>query len=93
MKKKFQKMLILVFEVIVQPPKTHILTFSKVQKMHYGEKSGTTILKIMDSAYYTLFCLNYIIILLFNYNLNQKLVEGVVVTRTYIHLLFTIQLM
>ena len=31
-KKKFQKTLILVFEVIVQPPKTHFSTFSKVQK-------------------------------------------------------------
>ena len=32
-------MLILAFEVIVQPPKTQFLTFSKVQKTHYyGEK-------------------------------------------------------
>ena len=31
-KKKFQKTLILAFEVIVQPPKTHFSTFSKVQK-------------------------------------------------------------
>ena len=38
MRKKFQKTLILAFEVIVQPPKTHVLTFSKVQKTHYGEK-------------------------------------------------------
>ena len=30
--KKFQKTLILAFEVIVQPPKTHFSTFSKVQK-------------------------------------------------------------
>ena len=38
-KKIFQKTLILVFEVIVQPPKTHFLTFLKVQeKTHYGEK-------------------------------------------------------
>ena len=38
MKKKFQKTLILAFEVIVQPPKRHFLTFWKVQKTHYGEK-------------------------------------------------------
>ena len=31
-KKKFQKTLILVFEVIVQLPKTHFWKFSKVQK-------------------------------------------------------------
>ena len=30
---KFQTMLILVFEVIVQPPKTHFLTFSSDTKM------------------------------------------------------------
>ena len=37
-KKKFQKTLILAFEVIVQPPKTHFLTFSKVQKTHLWRK-------------------------------------------------------
>ena len=52
MKKKFQKMLILVFEVIVQPPKTHFLTFSKMQKTHYGEKSETKIMKITQSDAY-----------------------------------------
>ena len=46
-KKKFQKMLILVFEVIVQPPKTHFLTFSKVQKQ---KKSETKIMKITHSV-------------------------------------------
>ena len=35
---KISKTLILAFEVIVQPPKTQFLTFSKVQKTHYGEK-------------------------------------------------------
>ena len=40
MKKKFPKTLILVFEVIVQPPKTHFLTFS----------SETKIMKITHSA-------------------------------------------
>ena len=39
--KKFQTTLILVFEVIVQPPKTHFLTFSneiKIMKItHSGE--------------------------------------------------------
>ena len=39
-KKKIQKTLILVFEVIVQPPKTHFLTFS----------SETKIMKITHSA-------------------------------------------
>ena len=38
--KKCQKTLILVFEVIVQPPKTHFLTFS----------SETKIMKISHSA-------------------------------------------
>ena len=33
MKKFFQKTLILVFEVIVQPPKTHFLTFSSQTKI------------------------------------------------------------
>ena len=37
-RKKFQKTLILVFEVIVQPPKTHFLTFSNVQKTHLWRK-------------------------------------------------------
>jgi len=37
-KKKFQKTLILVVEVIVQPPKTHVLTFSKVQKHNMEKK-------------------------------------------------------
>ena len=45
-KKKFQKTLILVFEVIVQPVKTHFLTFSKVQKQ---KKSETKIMKITHS--------------------------------------------
>ena len=45
-KKKFQKTLILVFEVIVQPPKTHFSTFSKVQKQ---KKSETKIMKITHS--------------------------------------------
>ena len=40
--KFFQKMLILVFEVIVQPSKTHFLTFS----------SETQIMKITHSAVY-----------------------------------------
>ena len=44
-KKKFQKMLILAFEVIMQPPKRHFLTFSKVKKAHNGEKSETKIMK------------------------------------------------
>ena len=48
--KKFQKTLILAFEVIVQPTKTHFWTFSKVQKTHYGEKSDTKIMKIKDSV-------------------------------------------
>ena len=30
--------MILFFEVIVQLPKRHFLTFSKLQKTHYGEK-------------------------------------------------------
>ena len=41
--KKFQTMLILVFEVIVQPPKAHFLTFS----------SETKIMKITHSEAYT----------------------------------------
>ena len=32
-REKFQTMLILAFEVIVQPPKTHFLTFSSVTKI------------------------------------------------------------
>ena len=40
--KIFQKTLILVFEVIVQPPKTHFLTFS----------NETKIMKITHSAVY-----------------------------------------
>ena len=48
-KKKFQKTLILVFEVIVQPPKTHFLTFSKVQKHIMEKKSETKIMKITHS--------------------------------------------
>ena len=44
-KKKFQKTLILAFEVIVQPRKRHFSTFSKVQKTHYAEKSETKIMK------------------------------------------------
>ena len=48
-KKKFQKTLILVFEVIVQPPKRHFFTFSNIQKTHYGEKKSET--KIMKIAY------------------------------------------
>ena len=50
MKKKFQKMLILAFEVIVQPPKTHFLTFSKVQKHIMEKKSETKIMKITHSV-------------------------------------------
>ena len=49
-KKKFQKTLILVFEVIVQPPKPHFLTFSKVQKRNMEKKSETKIMKITHSA-------------------------------------------
>ena len=49
-KKNFQKLLILVFEVIVQPSKTHLLTFSKVQKNIMGKKSETKIMKITDSV-------------------------------------------
>ena len=44
-------MLILVFEVFVQPPKTHFLTFSKVQKHIMEKKSETKIMKITHSAY------------------------------------------
>ena len=46
-KKKFPKTLILAFEVIVQPPKTHFSTFSKVQKQ---KKSETKIMKITHSV-------------------------------------------
>ena len=46
-KKKIQKTLILVFEVIVEPPKTHFSTFSKVQKQ---KNSETKIMKITHSA-------------------------------------------
>ena len=49
-KKKFQKTFILVFEVIVQPPKTHFLTFSKVQKHIMENKSETKIMKITHSV-------------------------------------------
>ena len=38
--KEFQKMLILVFEVIAQPPKAHFLTFSsetKIMKISHSE--------------------------------------------------------
>ena len=46
-KKKFQETLILVFEVIVQPPKTHFLTFScetKIMKItHSAPPAGETI--------------------------------------------------
>ena len=45
--KKLKTMLILVFEIIVQPPKTHFSTFSKVQKQ---KKSETKIMKISHSA-------------------------------------------
>ena len=44
-KKKFQKTLILAFEVIVQPHKRHFMTFSKVQKHKYGKKSETKIME------------------------------------------------
>ena len=37
-KKNFQKTLLLVFEVIMQPPKTHFFTFSKVQKHNMERK-------------------------------------------------------
>ena len=47
---KNSKTLIFAFEVIVQPPKTLFLTFSKAQKTHYGEKSETKIMKITHSA-------------------------------------------
>ena len=47
---KFQKTLILVFDVIVQPHKTHFLTFSKVQKHDMEKKSETKIMKITHSA-------------------------------------------
>ena len=50
MKNLFKKTLILAFELIVQPRKTHFLTFSKVQKTHYGGKSETKIMKIAHSA-------------------------------------------
>ena len=43
---KIQKTLILVFEVIVQPLKTHFSAFSKVQKQ---KKSETKIMKITNS--------------------------------------------
>ena len=49
-KKKFQKTLILVFEVIMQPPKTHFLTFSKVQKHIMEKKSETKIMNIKHSV-------------------------------------------
>ena len=40
-RKKFQKMLILALEVMVQPPKAHFLTFSKVKKNIMEKKSET----------------------------------------------------
>ena len=49
-RKFFQKTLILAFEVIVQPPKTHFLTFSKVQKHIMEKKSETKIMKITHSG-------------------------------------------
>ena len=42
-KKKFQKTLILVFEVFLQPPKTHFLTFpceTKIMKITYSERAS-----------------------------------------------------
>ena len=44
MRKKFQITLILVFEVIVQPPKTLFLTFleNKIMKITYSEPPTTT---------------------------------------------------
>ena len=47
MKKNFLKTLIIVFEVIVKPHKTHFSTFAKVQKQ---KKSETKIMKITHSA-------------------------------------------
>ena len=48
-RKKFQTTLILVFEVIVQPPKTHFLTFS----------SETKIMKITHSDILTWYLVHY----------------------------------
>ena len=44
--KSFQKTLILVFEVIMQPPKRHFLTFSsetKIMKITHSVDSDTTL--------------------------------------------------
>ena len=44
-KKKFQKTLILAFEVILQPRKRHFLTFSKVKKPIMEKKCEAKIMK------------------------------------------------
>ena len=49
-RKILQKTLILAFEVIMQPRKIHLLTFSKVQKPIMEKKSETKIMKITHSA-------------------------------------------
>ena len=50
-KEKFQKTLILVFEVIMQPPKTHFFChFQKCKKHIVEKKSETKIMKITHSV-------------------------------------------
>ena len=51
--KKFQTMLILVFEVIVQPPKTHFLTFSNETKIMKITHSGSPSIIIMIQVHTT----------------------------------------
>ena len=78
--KKFQKTSILAFEVIVQPPKRHFSTFSKVQKQ---KKSETKIMKIAHRYIYVENMISYILQMQGVLNLHRKLIKNSNAWRKY----------